>query len=111
MLTCVQVTTLVVAEHKGDKLGADALSAINAAKCLGGDISILLAGEGVLPIAQHASTVPGVGKVTALTLRPKCSSPSSFKVDERSTIELMCRSLPPMMRCLERAQPRALQHC
>ncbi|KAK9916225.1 hypothetical protein WJX75_000233 [Coccomyxa subellipsoidea] len=63
MLTCVQVTTLVVAEHKGDKLGADALSAINAAKCLGGDISILLAGEGVLPIAQHASTVPGVGKV------------------------------------------------
>ncbi|EIE26853.1 electron transfer flavo protein beta-subunit:electron transfer flavo protein alpha subunit, partial [Coccomyxa subellipsoidea C-169] len=57
------VTTLVVAEHKGNKLGADTLSAINAAKSLGGDISILLAGEGVQPAAQHASTVPGISKV------------------------------------------------
>ncbi|BDA40471.1 Electron transfer flavoprotein subunit alpha, mitochondrial [Coccomyxa sp. Obi] len=57
------VTTLVLAEHKGDKLGADTLSTITAAKALGGEISVLLTGQNVLPAAKHASALQGIGQV------------------------------------------------
>lgn len=57
------MSTLVLAEHRGDKLGGDTLSTITAAKALGGVISVLLTGQNVLPAAKHASTLQGIGQV------------------------------------------------
>jgi electron transfer flavoprotein alpha subunit len=59
----LQVSTLVVAEHKGDTLGGDTLCTINAAAKLGGDISLLLAGQGVQKAAESAAKAQGVKQV------------------------------------------------
>lgn len=59
----LQVSTLVVAEHKGCTISDDVLCTINAAARLGGEISLLLTGEGVQKATEHAGTAEGVNKV------------------------------------------------
>ncbi|EMD84017.1 electron transfer flavoprotein subunit alpha/FixB family protein [Pacificimonas flava] len=57
------MTTLVLADHDNKELGSATLSAITAAKKLGGDVHVLVAGEGSQAVADAAAKVDGVAKV------------------------------------------------
>ncbi|MEM7099833.1 MAG: FAD-binding protein [Pseudomonadota bacterium] len=57
------MSTLVVAEHDNSELKAQTLVAVAAAQAIGGDIDILVLGQGVDGVAQAAAAVAGVGKV------------------------------------------------
>lgn len=59
----MQVSTLVVAQPKGDQVGPEVLSAVGAAKAIGGDITILLAGKDIASAAKYASHIQDVGQV------------------------------------------------
>ena len=47
-----QISTLVVAEHKAEKLSPATLPAVTAALQLGGPVTLLVAGEAVSAVAQ-----------------------------------------------------------
>ncbi|CAD7697505.1 unnamed protein product [Ostreobium quekettii] len=55
--------TLVVVEHKDGRLGPATLPAVSAAAELGGDLTALVAGEGVRDVARAVAGVAGVGQV------------------------------------------------
>ncbi|EGD03566.1 electron transfer flavoprotein alpha-subunit [Burkholderia sp. TJI49] len=57
------MTILVLAEHSGGALGAATYHAVTAARAIGTDIVVLVAGHGVEQIAQRASCIDGVAKV------------------------------------------------
>ena len=57
------MSTLVVAEHDNSELKAPTLVAVAAAQAIGGDIDILVLGQGVGEVAQAAAQIAGVGKV------------------------------------------------
>ena len=63
MIRRLQISTLVVAQPKGDKVGPEALSAVTAAKALGGDITVLLAGHDLAAASTHASRIQSVSQV------------------------------------------------
>ncbi len=54
--------TLVLVEHEGGQLKDATLSAVTAASKLG-EVHLLVAGEGVGPVAEAASKIAGTGKV------------------------------------------------
>ena len=54
---------LVYAEHDNATLNAATLNVVAAAKAIGGDITILVAGEGCGAVAEAAAKVDGVSKV------------------------------------------------
>ena len=56
-------STLVVAEHSGDKLLANTRHAITAAKQVGGDICCLVAGPKCAGAAAEVAKIEGVSKV------------------------------------------------
>ncbi|CAL5225239.1 g8028 [Coccomyxa viridis] len=57
------ISTLVVAQPKGHQVGPEALSAVTAAKSLGGGITVLLAGHDLAAASKHASRIQGVSQV------------------------------------------------
>ncbi len=57
------MTTLVIAEHNNSALQASTLNTIAAAKALGNDIHVLVAGSNASSVAEQASNVDGVKKV------------------------------------------------
>ncbi|WP_330555564.1 electron transfer flavoprotein subunit alpha/FixB family protein [Burkholderia multivorans] len=57
------MTILVIAEHDNASVKASTLNAIAAAHKIGGEIHLLLAGNGVQSAADTASTIAGVSKV------------------------------------------------
>ena len=57
------MTILVVAEHDNAALKASTLNTLGAAKQIGGDLHVLVAGQGCQAVAQAAAAVPGVAKV------------------------------------------------
>ena len=57
------MTILVIAEHSNDALGAVTLNTVAAAKAIGGDIHVLVAGSGSAAAAEAAAKVEGVSKV------------------------------------------------
>ena len=57
------MTSLVLADHDNASLKASTLSAVTAAQQMGGDIHILVAGQGCGAVAQAAAKIPGVAKV------------------------------------------------
>jgi electron transfer flavoprotein alpha subunit len=57
------MTILVVAEHDNAALKPATLNTLGAAKQIGGDVHVLVAGQGCQAVAQAAAAVPGVGKV------------------------------------------------
>jgi electron transfer flavoprotein alpha subunit len=57
------MSILVVAEHDNATLKGATLNTIAAAKAIGGDIAVLVAGVGCAGAAEAASKVAGVGKV------------------------------------------------
>jgi len=54
---------LVIAEHNNAALGAATLNTITAAKAIGGDVEVLVAGSGCGAVAEAAAKVDGVSKV------------------------------------------------
>lgn len=54
---------LVIAEHSNSALGAATLNTVTAAKAIGGDIHILVAGENCAAVGEAAAKVEGVTKV------------------------------------------------
>ena len=56
-------STLIVAEHNGEKLLANTRHAVTAAKALGGDISCLVAGSKCSDVAAEVAKIDGVSKV------------------------------------------------
>jgi len=57
------MTILVIAEHDNVALKPSTLHTLGAAKEIGGDVHVLVAGQGCQAVAQAAAAVPGVGKV------------------------------------------------
>ncbi len=54
---------LVIAEHDNVGLKAATLNTVTAAKALGGDVHVLVAGSGIAAVAEAAAKVDGVAKV------------------------------------------------
>ncbi|RME67465.1 MAG: electron transfer flavoprotein subunit alpha/FixB family protein [Alphaproteobacteria bacterium] len=57
------MTALVVAEHDNRSLKDATLNVVTAAKALGGDVHVLVAGEGAEAVANAAAKIDGVAKV------------------------------------------------
>jgi electron transfer flavoprotein alpha subunit len=57
------MTTLVIAEHNNSALQASTLNTIAAAKSVGNDIHVLVAGSNASSVAEQAAKVEGVAKV------------------------------------------------
>lgn len=55
--------TLVIAEHNNQNLQAATLHAVSAAQALGGEVHILVAGNGAGAVASAAAKVAGIAKV------------------------------------------------
>lgn len=56
-------STLVLAEHNNEALNPITANAVTAAKKLGGDVTVLVAGAKVGPVAEAAAKLDGVAKV------------------------------------------------
>ena len=57
------MTILVIAEHNNAVLAAATLNTVAAAKAIGGDIHVLVAGSGCAAIGEAAAKIEGVSKV------------------------------------------------
>lgn len=57
------MSILILGEHEGGALRAATLNVVTAAKAIGGDITVLLAGQGMTAIGDAAAAIDGVGKV------------------------------------------------
>jgi electron transfer flavoprotein alpha subunit len=57
------MSVLVVAEHENAALKAATLNTVTAAKALGGDVTVLVAGAGCRAVADAAARIDGVSKV------------------------------------------------
>ncbi len=57
------MTILVIAEHDNKNLNPSTLNTVSAAKAIGGDINILVAGKGAAGVAESAAKIDGVAKV------------------------------------------------
>ena len=54
---------LLIAEHDNAGLKPATLHAVTAAKEIGGDLVVLVAGQACQPAAEAAAAIPGVAKV------------------------------------------------
>jgi electron transfer flavoprotein alpha subunit len=57
------MTVLLLADHDNKTLGAAVAKAMSAAKALGGDVHVLVAGAGCKPVAEAAAKLDGASKV------------------------------------------------
>ena len=57
------MTALVIAEHDNASLKSATLNAVTAAQACGGDVHVLVAGQGAQAAAQAAAQIAGVAKV------------------------------------------------
>lgn len=57
------MSTLVIADHNKGELAGSTLSVIAAAKAIGGDIDVLVAGKDIGGVAEQAAKADGVNKV------------------------------------------------
>ena len=57
------MTTLLIAEHDNKTLKDATAKALTAAKALGGDVHVLVAGKGCRAVADAAAKLDGVKKV------------------------------------------------
>ncbi len=57
------MSVLVIAEHDNAELKRPSLNAVTAAQALGGEVHVLVAGEGAGAVAEAASRVAGVARV------------------------------------------------
>jgi electron transfer flavoprotein alpha subunit len=59
----MEMTALVIAEHDNTSVKSATLNTITAARACGGDVHVLVAGEGAKAAAQAAAQIAGVAKV------------------------------------------------
>jgi electron transfer flavoprotein alpha subunit len=64
------MTTLLLAEHDNKTLKDATAKALTAAKALGGEVHVLVAGEGCKAVAEAAAKLDGVGKVLLADAAP-----------------------------------------
>lgn len=64
----LQVSTLVVVEHKGGQVAGPTLNTLTAAGQLGGDVTALVGGCEVQGVAEQTSKLPGVSKVRSIVM-------------------------------------------
>jgi electron transfer flavoprotein alpha subunit len=64
------MTALVLADHDNASLKAATLSAVTAAIQMGGDVHILVAGQGCAAAGQAAANIPGIAKVLVADAAP-----------------------------------------
>jgi len=57
------MATLVIADHDNSELKPSTLNVVAAAAKVGGDVTVLVAGQGCGAVAEAASKIEGVGKV------------------------------------------------
>ena len=57
------MSTLILAEHEDGALRPATLNVVSAASQLGGDVTLLVAGQGTEAVANAAASVAGVSKV------------------------------------------------
>jgi len=57
------MSVLLLADHNNQALGSATLKAMSAAKALGGDVHVLVAGSGCGAVAEQASKLDGAAKV------------------------------------------------
>ena len=57
------MSVLLLADHDNAKLGSGILKAMSAAKALGGDVHVLVAGSGCRAVAETAAKLDGAAKV------------------------------------------------
>ncbi|WP_062016675.1 electron transfer flavoprotein subunit alpha/FixB family protein [Aureimonas sp. AU4] len=57
------MTTLLIAEHDNKALSGETAKALTAARALGADVHVLVAGEGASAVADAAAKLDGVAKV------------------------------------------------
>lgn len=57
------MSILIIAEHNNRTLSPATFASLTAAKKLGGDVSLLVAGDGCASVAEEAATLQGVTKV------------------------------------------------
>ncbi|HET8816826.1 MAG TPA: FAD-binding protein, partial [Pseudidiomarina sp.] len=57
------MSILVIAEHNNSELNPATLKTLAAAQAIGGDIDVLVAGDGCQAVAEEASNIGGVNKV------------------------------------------------
>lgn len=57
------MSNLVIAEHDNGQLNVATLNSVTAAQQIGGDIDILIAGEGCQAVAEQAAKIAGISKV------------------------------------------------
>ncbi|MCD2514683.1 electron transfer flavoprotein subunit alpha/FixB family protein, partial [Acidovorax sp. D4N7] len=57
------MTSLVIAEHDNTSIKPATLNTVTAAAACGGDVHVLVAGEGAAAAAQAAAQIAGVSKV------------------------------------------------
>jgi electron transfer flavoprotein alpha subunit len=57
------MAVLLIAEHDNASLKPATLNAVTAAKVIGGDLVVLVAGQNCRPAAEAAAQIPGVAKV------------------------------------------------
>ncbi|MEP2613389.1 MAG: electron transfer flavoprotein subunit alpha/FixB family protein, partial [Marinobacter alexandrii] len=57
------MSILVIAEHDNSSLKQATLNVVAAAKAIGGDIDVLVAGENCSAVAEAAAKAEGVNKV------------------------------------------------
>ena len=61
----LQLSTLVLAEHKSGVLQPNTLHTLTAARALGGPVTVLVAGHGIAAAAEAAAKAEGVASVLA----------------------------------------------
>ncbi len=57
------MSNLVIADHDNNTISAGTLNTITAAICIGGDVSVLVAGEGCSEVVQQVASIDGVKQV------------------------------------------------
>jgi len=57
------MTTLIIADHDNSELKPSTLNVVTAAQKMGGDVVVLVAGQGSTAVAEAAAKVDGVSKV------------------------------------------------
>ena len=57
------MATLLLVEHDNNQLNAVTRNAVSAARELGGEVTLLVAGENCRPVAEQAARIAGVAKV------------------------------------------------
>ncbi|MGH6946032.1 MAG: electron transfer flavoprotein subunit alpha/FixB family protein, partial [Kiloniellales bacterium] len=77
------MSVLVVAEHDGTELRAATLNTVAAAKAIGGELHILVAGQGCKAAAEAAAKIEGAAKV--------------LLADEAALEHLLAENLAPLI--------------